>query len=61
MHDTMIKAKNMVLETKSKEEFLAVTASLLVVVQGMYVSHMGSRETAEMFYFIADRLAIKKD
>jgi len=61
MHDTMIKAKSMVLETKSKDEFLAVTASLLAVVQGMYVGHMGSKETAKMFYSIADRLAITKD
>lgn len=61
MYSTMTHAKEMIESTKTKEEFLAVTAGLLVVAQETYISYMGKKETAKMFYSIADRLAITKD
>lgn len=61
MRETMVKAENMLLETKTKEEFLAVNGSLLAVAQMMYVKYMGNKETAQMFYTIADKLATSED
>lgn len=61
MRETMLKAENMLLETKTKEEFLAVTGSLLTVAQMTYVKYMGNKETALMFYSIADNLATRED
>ena len=61
MRYSMKKAEDLVLEAKTKEEFLAVNGSLLAVAQRMYVAYMGSQETAVLFYKIADSLAIRKD
>lgn len=61
MKDTMITARNLVLSSNSKDEYLAITGSLLVVAQEMYVTFMGSKETAKMFYTIADSLATRQD
>jgi len=61
MRDTMVKAEKMVLDARSREEFLAVNGSLLAVAQRMYVAFMGNEDTAKMFYNIADKLATSKD
>ena len=61
MRETMEKAEKMVLEARSRDEFLAVNGSLLAVAQRMYVAYMGSEDTAKMFYNIADELATSKD
>lgn len=61
MRDTMVKAEKMVLEARSRDEFLAVNGSLLAVAQRMYVAFMGNEDTAKMFYNIADKLATSKD
>ena len=61
MRDTMEKAEKMVLEARSNDEFLAINGSLLAVAQRMYVAYMGSKDTARMFYAIADKLATQKD
>ena len=61
MRETMEKAEKMVLEARSRDEFLAVNGSLLAVAHRMYVAYMGSEDTAKMFYNIADKLATQKD
>lgn len=61
MRETMIKAEKMVLDARSRDEFLAVNGSLLAVAQRMYVAYMGNEDTAKMFYNIADKLATSKD
>jgi len=51
----------MVMDAKTRDEFLAVNGSLLAVAQRMYVQFMGNEDTAKMFYTIADKLATSKD
>jgi len=61
MRETMVKAEKMVMDAKTRDEFLAVNGSLLAVAQRMYVQFMGNQDTAKMFYTIADKLATSKD
>ena len=61
MKDTMEDAHKLLNKANTRDEFMAINGSLLVVVQNMYVTFMGNESTAKMFYAIADKLATTKD
>jgi len=61
MRNTMMDAHEILNRAKTREEFMAINGSLLVVVQGMYVKLMGNASTAQLFYSVADKLATTKD
>ena len=61
MKATMEEAHKILNKANTREEFMAINGSLLVVVQNMYVTMMGNESTAQMFYSIADKLATTKD
>ena len=61
MKATMEEAHKILNKANTREEFMAINGSLLVVVQNMYVTMMGNQSTAQMFYSIADKLATTKD
>lgn len=61
MKNTMEEAHKILNKANTRDEFMAINGSLLVVVQNMYVTMMGNESTAKMFYAIADKLATTKD
>lgn len=46
---------------KTKEEYLSVIGATLAFSKISYVKYMGNKESAYMFYSIADKLATEKD